>query len=142
MLFGQDALPEPQVRAMSPRILAHLGDAVFHLYEREREIVTVETAAQMHHRATKRASATGQADLLNLISGQLTELEADIVRRARNLKPQKSRRSDQNTYRRATSFEALLGYLYLTNRARLQELLTMTVIVPEIVLPSSDSNIT
>lgn len=127
MLFGESTLPEPQVRALSPRILAHLGDAVFHLYEREREILSSETASQIHHRASKRASAGGQADILDIIQERLTEAEADIVRRGRNMKPLRTRRSDQNVYRKATSFEALIGYLYLTDRPRLRELLELTL---------------
>lgn len=130
MLFVDRQLPEPQVRAMSPRMLAHIGDAVFHLYEREREIAeeAAETASQVHQRAAKRASAAGQSDILDLIADQLTELEADIVRRARNMKPLRQRKSEQAIYRKATSFEALLGYLYLTDTTRLRELLKLTVV--------------
>jgi ribonuclease-3 family protein len=128
MLFSQqEALPEATVKVMSPRILAHVGDAVFHLYEREREILQAVKASQVHDRAALRASANGQADLLDIIAEHLTEPEADIVRRARNVKPLRQRRTDQATYRKATAFEALLGYLYMTNRARLRELLELTL---------------
>jgi ribonuclease-3 family protein len=119
-------IPESEARAMSPRLLAHLGDAVFHLYEREREIRNLQTASQVHKSATQRASAGGQANLLELISSRLTDEEADIVRRARNLKLSQ-RRADQAAYRLATAFEALLGYLYLTNMARLEEVLDWTL---------------
>lgn len=126
-MFGNRVLlPESEALQMSPRLLAHLGDAVFHLYEREREILASATASQMHHRTTKRASAFGQADLLELISGRLTDAEADLVRRARNVKTHQ-RRADQAAYRLATAFEALLGYLYLTNPPRLEEVLRWTL---------------
>lgn len=118
-------MSEFEARQISPRLLAHLGDAVFHLYEREREILAASTPSQMHRNATVRASATGQADLLERISARLSEAETDIVRRARNLKPSQ-RRADQASYRLATAFEALLGYLYLTNSARLLEVLHWT----------------
>jgi ribonuclease-3 family protein len=126
-MFGKnELLPENQAAQLAPRLLAHLGDAVFHLYEREREILSAATASQMHANATKRASATGQADLLELISTRLTDTEADIVRRARNAKTHQ-RRADQAAYRLATAFEALVGYLYLTNPSRLEEVLAWTL---------------
>ena len=126
MLFSQDMIPPADVRAMSPRLLAYIGDAVFHLFEREREIMSASTASQMHRNSTKRASAKGQADLLDIIESELSAEEADIVRRARNLKsPQ--RRANQAEYRRATAFEALVGFLYLTDAARLQRILERTV---------------
>jgi ribonuclease III family protein len=125
-MFGKRSLPDKEVKAMSPQMLAHLGDAVFHLFERERQILASATASQMHQRSTKRASAIGQADLLDLISARLTDTEADLVRRARNLKTHQ-RRPDQAAYRLATAFEALLGYLYLTNPTRLEEVLNWTL---------------
>lgn len=78
----------------------------------------------MHKRA--RVKATQQAELLQLLMPSLTEAEADLVRRARNLKATGFRKVDQNSYRHATAFEALLGYLYLTNFERMKELLRMT----------------
>lgn len=125
-MFAKRILPESEVKAMSPQMLAHLGDAVFHLYERERQIMESASASQMHKRSTKRASAVGQADLLDLITPRLTEAEADVVRRARNLKSHQ-RRPDQTAYRMATAFEALLGYLYLSDPKRLEEVLTWTL---------------
>ena len=56
---------------------------------------------------------------------QLTESELDIVRRGRNASPKPSRRMNAQIYQQATSFEALLGYLYLTNEQRLWELLDL-----------------
>lgn len=109
---------------MSLRSLAHLGDAVFHLYEREREVARTSSARQMHKRA--RVKATQQAELLQLLLPALTETESDLVRRARNLKATGFRKVDQNSYRHATAFEALLGYLYLTDFARLKEILQIT----------------
>jgi ribonuclease-3 family protein len=78
----------------------------------------------MHKRA--RVKATQQAELLQLLMPVLTEHEQDIVRRARNLKASGFRKVDQNSYRHATAFEALLGYLYLTDLDRLKELLRIT----------------
>lgn len=109
------------------RKLAHLGDAVFTLYDREREILSTQTVQEMHDRVSQRSSASHQAGLLEKIYPQLDELEKDLVRRARNIKAPSGRSGGQSIYRQSTAFEALLGYLYLTSRKRLWELLAMTI---------------
>ena len=123
-LLGQP-VDTSQVRDVPLRLLAHLGDAVFHLYEREREVVRTSSASQMHKRA--RVKATQQAELLQLLLPSLTEEEQDLVRRARNLKASGFRKVDQSSYRQATAFEALLGFLYLTDIVRLKQILNMTI---------------
>lgn len=126
MFQKNSMLSESEARVLSPRLLAHLGDAVFHLYERERQLLLAKTASQIHRKATIRSSAAGQANLLEGINSRLNEAEGDIVRRARNMKAAQ-RHSQQAAYRLATAFEALLGYLYLTNADRLDEVLTWTL---------------
>ena len=107
--------------------MAHLGDAVFALYEREREIRQAINVKQMHERVSQRSSATVQAGLLDKLTPHLSEIEQDIVRRARNIKAPSGKSGGQDHYRRATAFEALLGFLYLTSRERLLELLALTI---------------
>lgn len=82
-------------------------------------------AQQIHSRA--RVNAESQADLLNALLPELTPDEQELVRRARNLKATGTRRSDQGSYRLATAFEALLGYLYLHDSARLTQILQLTL---------------
>ena len=120
-------MPAEQAKLLAPRQLAHLGDAVFALYEREREIIQSVSVKQMHERVSHRSSALIQAELLDKLLPHLTEPEQDIVRRARNVKAPSGRPGGQDKYRRATAFEALLGYLYLTSRQRLLDLLAMTI---------------
>lgn len=124
-------------RVLPLRLLAHLGDAVFHLYEREREVARTSSASQMHKRA--RVNAVKQAQLLQRIMSALNEEEAAIVRRARNIKPSGYRKVDQASYRQATAFEALLGYLYIQDHSRLKKLLQLTE--PEDEVNSSESDI-
>jgi ribonuclease-3 family protein len=124
-VFGNALLPPRSLADVSPRSLAHLGDAVFHLFEREREIAHISSAKQMHTRA--RVNAAMQADLLDRLMPQLRERELDIVRRARNVKVSQARRADQAIYRLSTAFEALLGYLYLTDLGRLKDVLALTI---------------
>jgi ribonuclease-3 family protein len=104
------------------RMLANLGDGVISLYERERAILSCATAKQMHSQVKERVNAKTQATFLDLISDLLNEKELNLVRRARNLKAA-HRSSDQAFYRKATAFEALIGYLYMADAERLNQLL-------------------
>ena len=55
---------------------------------------------------------------------KMTEEEADIYRRGRNAKsPTMAKNASMADYRKATGFEALMGYLYLKDEfARIVEL--------------------
>lgn len=133
MLFGQTFHAElsrddasKRARALDLRTLAHLGDSVFELFERER-VLTLATVDKVHKVVVGRVNSKEQARLLSKLRPILREHEQDIVRRARNLKPSGFRRNvEQAVLRQATAFEALIGYLYLTDETRLKELLAIT----------------
>jgi len=120
-------LPVSEARDLPLRMLAHLGDAVFELFEREREIVSAPSAKRLHQTVVRRVNAESQAKILEALMDHLTDPERDIVRRARNLKLTGNRRADQNSYRYATALEALFGYLFLTDKVRLAELLELSL---------------
>ena len=83
--------------------------------------------AQLHDQVVSRVNSKEQARLIEILKPNLTEDELDIVRRARNLKPAGFRRNvEQAVLRQATAFEALIGYRFLTDEARLKELLDLT----------------
>jgi ribonuclease-3 family protein len=126
MLFGQ-TLTKTEARNLPLRVLAHLGDAVFDLFERERAVHSTRTARQMHGKVVLRVTAGAQSALLEALTPALNEDEVEIVRMARNLKPSGYRKSGQSAYRKATAFEVLLGYLYLVDRERLRQILESTV---------------
>ncbi len=126
-MFHDRILGESEANAIPMGVLAHLGDAVFDLYVRELEILRSFSARQMHHKVTAIVRAARQAELLDAIAERLTEKEDDIVRRARNLKPAGYRKSGQGAYRKATAFESLIGYLYLTDKDRLAEILKLSM---------------
>ena len=70
-----------------------------------------------------------QALIMEYLTDKLTDEEADICRRGRNAKsatmPKNATVAD---YRKATGLEALMGYLYLTDRfERLVELIKCAV---------------
>ena len=108
--------------------LAYLGDSIFDLYIREalinKGIVKVEL---LQKASTKYVSAKGQAKILEYLidNNLLTEEELDIVKRGRNNKRSNHpKNTDIITYKLSIGFEALLGYLYLSNnKDRLNEIL-------------------
>lgn len=94
--------------------LAFLGDAVHTLFIRTALIENgIQTNGNLHKRASALCSANGQSQMLDAILGILREEEADVVRRARNTKTHKPPKSaDLETYKKATSFECLVGWLW------------------------------
>lgn len=115
-------LPDPD--SLSLRLLANLGDAVYNLHIREIEIAQSATVDQMHRQVNRRVNARAQANTLEKLTAALNEKELDLLRRARNLKSNNYKKDQQAIYRQATAFEALIGYLHLTDPKRLKELLT------------------
>ena len=105
------------------RNLAHLGDSVYELFIREYTITQTQNIQKLHKLTVSFVNAEFQANLLEKIEADLTEKEADIVRRGRNLAVTTAKRINHKTHRIATAFEALLGYLYLYNKPRLEEVL-------------------
>lgn len=97
---------------------AHLGDAVYEVFIREKVIYMTSSLAKMHKIRTKLVCAEFQCKLLEAITPHLTEKELDLVRRGRNLPTSSARKSNHNIHRIATAFEVLMGYLYLHDRER------------------------
>lgn len=121
------AVPCEEALKLHPMALAFVGDAVQSLYTRTR--VTIGSANRktgaLHHEVTKVVKAVSQAAEVEKLLPSFTETEQDIFRRARNCKVQTSaKHAEMSEYRRASGFEAVLGYLYLTgNTQRLNEFL-------------------
>ena len=101
--------------------LAFLGDAVYERFIRERILRHGSVGAdRMHREAVRYVKAAAQEQSLRALADELTETEADVVRRARNHKiTSKPKNADPVTYKMATAFEALLGYLYLDGQEEL-----------------------
>ena len=106
-----------QPSLLSPLSLAHIGDAVYELYVRTRVIREHPNmpAHKLHTHAVKYVKAAAQSASINAIQDILTEDETAIFKRGRNAKsPTVPKNADIRDYRRATGFEALVGYLYLS----------------------------
>ena len=71
-------------------------------------------AGELHKRTSQIVKAHTQAEMMEVLLPLLTEEEADIYRRGRNAKsPTMAKNATMSDYRKATGFEALMGYLYL-----------------------------
>ncbi len=105
--------------------LAYLGDAVFTLYVREYLVrhTNIKLNA-LNSKANKIVCAKSQAELLNLIKPELTDVELDIIRRTRNSHLNSiAKHSTLAEYSQATQFEAIFGYWYLMDeKSRLDEI--------------------
>ncbi len=115
-----------EIALMSPLIWAYVGDCVYELYIRTQLINNTNLKPhKLHIETIKYVKATSQAEILKNIYETLTEEEKDIVRRGRNTENHHLPKNATNAeYSYATAFEALIGYLYLTDeQKRLQEIL-------------------
>ena len=114
----------------NPLVLAYIGDAVYEVYVRVYIAKKGEIKTNALHKASiSFVSAHAQSDILNEIEDSLTEEELNIVRRGRNAHsntiPKNASIAD---YKKATAFEALIGYLFLkSDIKRLEEIIKITL---------------
>jgi ribonuclease-3 family protein len=113
------------IERLSPASLAYLGDAVYELYARTRFLLPPKRVADYHRQVVAQVRAETQAECLRSLEPHLTEAEREIVRRGRNAATGRPRRLSPELYQQATSLETLIGYLYLQDPQRLQQLLAM-----------------
>ena len=120
--FMQDLMQmrEADVRDSSPLALAYLGDAVFDLVIKSLVLNQGNKPVQKLHKETSRiVQASAQSKMMRVIQEQLTEEEHQVYKRGRNSKTVSPAKNQSVTdYRRATGFEALIGYLYLKREYR------------------------
>lgn len=121
---AENRLREQDLQRLSPAALAYVGDAVYELHVRTACLLPPKRVQDYHQQVVQQVRAESQAAQVRSLSAQLTEQEQDIVRRGRNAAQRGPKRVDAEVYRQATGLETLLGYLYLSNPERLQELLS------------------
>ena len=93
-------LPKVDVATYSPLALAYIGDGIYDLVIRSIVVGKGNTKASRLHQTTSHlVKAHAQATMMETLTPMLTEDETEIYRRGR-----------------ATGFEALMGYLYLTDQ--------------------------
>ena len=105
--------------------LSFLGDAVFELMVREYAISkNIVKLHDLQEFTLNFVTAKRQAFFADMLVKNefLSDDEIDILRRGRNIKTHKCPKNcDVITYKHATAFEILMGYLYNSDKKRLEE---------------------
>ena len=115
---------------LSPLALAFIGDAIHTAFVRDQVLRTkINKLQNYHNEAKKYCNAKKQMETLEKISSTLSEEESNIVRKARNAHSKHGAKNfDEETYKKATAFEALVGFLYLKRQTeRLNEILKISM---------------
>jgi len=114
------------MKQLSGVTLAYIGDAVYEVMIRETLIKQgFQKVDHLHKEAIKYTSAVNQAQAMALIFDLLTDQEIAVYKRGRNNNSdRRAKNASIAEYRKATGFEALIGYLYLQgDKRRLEEFL-------------------
>lgn len=110
--------------------LAYIGDAVYEVFIRktliDRGLTKVD---RLHKEAIKYTSAKGQIIALEKIFEGLSEEEVNVFKRGRNSNSgRKPKNTELSVYKQATGFEALIGYLYISEKKeRLETILNIII---------------
>ena len=109
---------EVDINTYSPLTLAFIGDCVFDQIIRTLLILEGNRSADsLHKQKSKIVKAQSQSAMAQALAEELNDKEADVYRRGRNAKSYTTaKNASVSDYRKATGFEALIGYLYLTGQ--------------------------
>ncbi len=125
-----DKLKQNKIKNMQPLVLAFVGDSVHTLFVRKYVCGLGEYKVNQLTRMTKEyVNAGKQCEVFKKIEALLSDDELDVARRARNAqKGQIAKNYSPAEYNYATAFEAVVGYLYLTNQEeRLNQILKISI---------------
>ena len=128
--FGLKNLTEGEAKLVNPQVLAFVGDGVYTMYVRNMVALSSKAkSGELHKTTASFVKATQQSHVIDRILPLLNESEQDIFRRGRNYKTHSvAKNASVVDYRRATGFEAVIGYLYLTgNMEKLNAILEVCV---------------
>ncbi len=122
------------INLVTNQTLAFIGDCVHNLYIRTylASKNNIQTGI-LHQQSIKYVSAKAQSKVIDILQDKLTEEEMGAYKRGRNTHVGAiSKNADITEYKKATGFEALVGYLYLKKEIiRLEELITMSIKIIE-----------
>lgn len=118
------------IKEINTTALAYMGDAVYELAVREEMMKQgYYNVNRLHHIATLYVRASAQAKIIKTIFEGAGRKRAGTCETSQ--KPEiatKAKNADPVTYKWATAFEALTGYLYLTeNQDRLSWLMERAI---------------
>lgn len=102
----------------SPLVLAYVGDAVYEIMVRLKTVNQGNLPVnKLHKTSSHLVCAATQAQMIKALENDLTEEEHAVFKRGRNAKSLSSAKNASIIdYRYATGFEALVGWLFLTEQ--------------------------
>lgn len=115
------------IKEISSNSLSFIGDAVYTLAVRKHFILhKYQGSKSLQALCNKYNSAKGQTVVFNKLNeeGFFKEDELDAFRRGRNHITHIPKNGDRLSYETASGLEAITGYLYLTDKDRLDLFLT------------------
>ena len=118
MLIIKEKMEAREAMLLNPLQLAYAGDAVWEILVRQKLILQHLNVHNMHMECIRNVNAKAQAHYLLKIRSLLNEQELSVVQRGRNahFRHPVPKNQDPADYSDATAFEALIGYLYLTEQ--------------------------
>lgn len=115
-IIPNNILSAEQADLLNPQVLAFVGDSVYTLILRTHFCkISPAKSGKLHIYCNEYVSAPAQSAHLDLLLPLFTEHEHDIMRRGRNTHVHSmAKNANVEEYKKATAFEAVFGYLYLT----------------------------
>jgi len=129
-MFELGVFDEATAKNLNPQVLAFVGDGVYSLYIRHKIVASQDIKGKsLHNNVTNYVKASGQSNFINKLLPMFNDVELSVFKRARNHKTlSQAKNASIVDYRRATGFEAVIGYLYLIGDIkRLNELLNLSI---------------
>lgn len=121
----REYLTQKEIVELNPLVLAFVGDSVQQLMVRTKLACnTTAKAGELHKLQAEQIKAPAQAKYMDEIMPLLTEDEMAVFKRARNSHMNTiAKHSSVADYKKASGFEAVIGYLYLLGKnERLEQL--------------------
>ncbi len=111
-------MKDASAKSYSPLVLAYIGDGIYDLVIRTVVVNRGNTQAnKLHKKTSSLVKAAAQSAMIDGLLEILTEEEMAVYKRGRNAKSATmAKNATMQDYRKATGFEALMGYLYLDNQ--------------------------
>ena len=113
------------IKEVSSNSLSFIGDAVYTLRVREFYIKNkYQNSKDLQKLCNRYNCAKGQLKTFTRLNENnfFTNEELDVYKRGRNHITHIPKNGDLTSYKAASGLEAIVGYLYLTNKERLDEL--------------------
>lgn len=123
-------MEESLVKMYSPLALAYIGDSIYDLMVKKHFVMKSNMQPEKYHKVvTSIVSANAQSAFIDSYMDKLTEKEQAVYKRGRNSSPHtKAKNASLENYLKATGFEAVLGYLYLSEQEdRLKEIIDESI---------------